>query len=202
MNTLDDEYWSDRYKNQQAGWDLGQVSPPIKAYVDQLTNKAMRILIPGCGNAHEAAYLLAAGFTNITLIDIAAEPVRNLERTFAMEIEQGHLAVYHADFFDFSGNFDLILEQTFFCAIDPALRSAYALQMQNLLTDNGKLVGLLFEMENPDGPPFGGNKKEYFSYFDKPFDILKMEPCYNSIAPRAGRELFVIFQKKHAFEKI
>jgi hypothetical protein len=48
------------------------VSPPIKAYIDTLKNKDIAILIPGCGNTYEAAYLLLEqGFTNVTVIDIA-----------------------------------------------------------------------------------------------------------------------------------
>lgn len=31
---------------------------PLKVYFDQLTNKDLKILIPGGGNSHEAEYLL------------------------------------------------------------------------------------------------------------------------------------------------
>lgn len=81
-NSLDAEYWSSRYESNTAQWDLGQVSPPIKNYIDQLTNKNCRILIPGCGNSYEAAYLVEKGFTNITLIDIAPALVDQLKKRF------------------------------------------------------------------------------------------------------------------------
>jgi methyl halide transferase len=68
---LNDKYWTDRYQHQQTSWDLGHVSTPIKEYIDQLTNRNLRILIPGCGNAYEAEYLLENGFENLTLIDIS-----------------------------------------------------------------------------------------------------------------------------------
>jgi hypothetical protein len=48
-------------RSNETGWDLGQVSPPLKAYIDQLTDKNLRILIPGCGNSYEAEYLLEKG---------------------------------------------------------------------------------------------------------------------------------------------
>ena len=66
---LGETFWNNQYVANATGWDLGEVSPPLKAYIDQLTGKNMRILIPGCGNTHEADYLLQLGFTNITVID-------------------------------------------------------------------------------------------------------------------------------------
>jgi hypothetical protein len=69
--------------------------------------------------------------------------------------------------------------------------------MHELLAPNGKLVGLMFnDALNADKPPFGGNKEEYQKLFEDTFDIKKMEPCYNSIKPREGRELFVMIQHK------
>ncbi|MFT7344682.1 MAG: hypothetical protein ACI9XP_001269, partial [Lentimonas sp.] len=56
-NNLDEFYWSERYKNLNTQWDIGRVSPPLRAYFDQLTDKSARILIPGCGRAYEAEYL-------------------------------------------------------------------------------------------------------------------------------------------------
>ena len=54
---MDKQYWSQRYQEGQTGWDIGGVSAPLAAYFDQLEDKNLRILIPGAGNAHEAAYL-------------------------------------------------------------------------------------------------------------------------------------------------
>ena len=51
---LSEKAWDNRYLNNDIGWDLGTVSPPLKAYFDQLENKELKILIPGGGNAHEA----------------------------------------------------------------------------------------------------------------------------------------------------
>ena len=51
---LNENYWSSRYKNNDVAWDMGEVSLPLKEYFDQLTDKYISILIPGCGNAYEA----------------------------------------------------------------------------------------------------------------------------------------------------
>lgn len=195
-NLLDDNFWSTRYIENSTGWDLGQVSPPIEAYIDQLTDKNISVLIPGCGNSHEAEHILSAGFKKVTLVDISEVLVDRLKIKFEKEIADGRCEVIHADFFDLKGTFNLVIEQTFFCAIDPSLRSNYAQKMAELLKPGAKVAGVMFEMEKPEGPPFGGNSEEYLNYFTPFFEINTMEPCHNSIESRAGKELFVILQKK------
>ena len=192
-NSLDAEYWSSRYEANTAQWDLGQVSPAIKNYIDQLTNKNCRILIPGCGNSYEAAYLLEKGFTNITLIDIAPALVNNLKRKFE---GNDHIQIILGDFFELNQSFDLIIEQTFFCALTPSLRPNYVIQMKSLLVPNGKLVGLLFDRDFEVGPPFGGSKEEYIRLFEPDFNFKTFDSCYNSFLKRQKSELFMIFVRK------
>ncbi len=190
---LTDSYWQNRYEKGEIGWDMGQLSPPLKAYFDQLTDKKARILIPGCGNAHEAAYLHEQGFTNVFLLDWAKAPLKAFHEQHP-DFNQNHLL--HINFFEFntaaSARFDLIIEQTFFCAINPSLRPAYVQQCAKLLKPTGKLVGLLFNIPlYEDHPPYGGQKEEYEKLFSTQFHIHTMETCYNSISPRAGNELFL-----------
>lgn len=191
---LDDQYWTNRYQQQETGWDIGYISTPLKAYIDQLSEKNISILIPGCGNSYEAAYLLQQGFNNITLIDISNLLCKQLEESFAVVLNKG-LQIICADFFDHAGQYDLIIEQTFFCALDPLLRKKYAAKMHELLKPGGKLVGVLFNKNFEGGPPFAGNENEYRQLFQQQFSIVKMEPCYNSVAPRSGSELFINFIK-------
>jgi thiopurine S-methyltransferase len=62
VNNLDKQYWENRYKENQTGWNIGYISTPIKLYINQLTDKSIRILIPGGGNSYEAEYLWLNGF--------------------------------------------------------------------------------------------------------------------------------------------
>src|SRR5688572_9636734 len=149
---LDKNYWNNRYLKGETSWDIGNISTPIKEYIDQLDNKNIAILIPGCGNAYEAEYLLQKGFTNVTLIDIstvAAESVKEKLRAYGNKLK-----VIRGDFFDLQEKYDLILEQTFFCAIDPSMRKNYAQKMYSLLRQNGKLAGVFFDRSFEGGPPF------------------------------------------------
>ncbi len=184
--TLNADYWSKRYKQNETGWDIGYGSTPLVEYLQSLKDKSISILIPGCGNAYEAEWLLQHGFTNVTVLDISPVLTAALKERFKDE----PINIITGDFFEHEGQYDLILEQTFFCAIDPALRSNYVAHMHALLKPTGKLVGVLFNHSFEGGPPFGGSKEEYELLFSKHLHIKKMELCYNSIPPRQGAELF------------
>ena len=191
---LNADYWTSRYENNQSPWDLGSVSPPLQKYIETLTDHSLKILIPGGGNCYEIEYLYQKGFLNTYLVDISPLPIKNIQNRNPA-IPSTHLIC--GDFFEHTDTYDLILEQTFFCALNPNLRKAYVTQMHRLLKPGGKLVGLLFDAPlNTDQPPFGGNAQEYTSLFSTDFVIQKMEPCDNSIQPRAGREMFVEFISK------
>jgi SAM-dependent methyltransferase len=186
---LDEHFWNTRYAENETGWDLGAPSRPLKEYIDTLTDKHLRILIPGCGKAYEAEYLHQLGFKNVSVIDLAPLALDELSKRVP-SFPKAHLIV--GNFFEHDQTYDLILEQTFFCALDPNMRMDYATKMHGILKPNGKLAGVMFCFElTEQGPPFGGSAKEYEGYFSNLFTIERMEPCLNSIAPRLGRELWV-----------
>ena len=191
---LSEEFWNNKYKENKTGWDLGEVSPPLKAYIDQLKNKEIKILIPGGGNSYEAEYLFNKGFKNVFVVDVSTIALQNIKERISNFPESN---LIHANFFDLKTTFDLVIEQTFFCAINPELRSKYATKMHAILKPKGKLVGLLFDaVLNEDHPPFGGTKNEYENYFLPYFNLNIFEPCYNSYPNRQGKELFIQLEKK------
>ena len=134
------------------------------------------------------------GFSNTFLLDYAKTPLVNFKKRNP-KFPSNQLI--HCNFFDYTNNFDIIIEQTFFCAIYPDLRIKYSEKCSELLNKNGKIIGLLFDDQlNNDKPPFGGSKKEYEIIFKNLFKIKKMETSKNSIPQRLGRELFINLEKK------
>lgn len=198
MNQSEQTYWSQRWEEQRTGWDIGYPSGPLKAYVDQLGDKDLKILIPGAGNAYEAEYLWQEGFKNVYVLDIAQQPLEQLkQRVPAFPDEQ----LIQDDFFAHEGQYDLILEQTFYCSLLPTdeNRSAYARKMHQLLKAQGKLVGLWFDfplVTEPDRRPYGGSRELHLSYLEPFFEPQVFERAYNSIKPRQGNELFGIWVKR------
>lgn len=191
---LDKEYWDGKWQVRDTGWDMGSVSPAIADYINQLPHKNIAILIPGCGNAWEAEYLLQRGFSNITLLDISQVAIENLKKKFSNYTQ---VKIICEDFFHHQGSYDLIIEQTFFCAIHPSRRKEYVVKSASLLKENGRIAGLLFNRQfHQATPPFGGNTDEYKALFGTHFNIKEMSICYNSILPRMGTEVFIILIKK------
>ena len=193
------QFWSKRYQNAQTGWNIGYPSTPLKTYIDQLENKHIKVLIPGAGNAYEAEYLFQQGFTNVFVLDIADAPLRAFQKRVpdfpSSQLIQGN-------FFEHAGQYDLIIEQTFFCSFPPTTenRQSYGQKMATLVNPNGKLVGLWFDIPltgDLEKRPFGGTKEEYLSYLTPYFEVHTFEPAHNSIPPRKGTELFGIFQIKN-----
>lgn len=200
MEFLSENYWESRWTAAQTGWDLRQASPPLLDFALKIPieKRDLKILIPGCGNGWEAIELLENGFSNLTMLDFAPTAVANLQQRLDSHFSnwQAKARLVCGDFFQVSEKFDLILEQTFFCALDPSLRENYVHKMSELLTPEGRLAGLLFNLEfEKTGPPFGGSEAEYRRLFSPFFEIEKMEICSNSIAPRAGNELFFVCKK-------
>ena len=186
---MEQQFWNQRYTDEQTGWNLGAASPPLAAYIEQLDDKSISILIPGCGFGHEVRLLSELGFSSVTALDFVPEALENLHNLPGVNCVSG-------DFFEHSGSYDLILEQTLFCAIHPDRRDEYVEKVHQLLKPGGKLAGVLFNRSFDGGPPFGGSKAEYLQRFGEKFSDLKIEECYNSAKPRAGTEIFILAGKE------
>ena len=191
-------YWTNRYKNENTGWDIGYPSTPLKEYIDQLRDKTISILIPGAGNAYEAEYLIRQGFNNVFILDISEFPLKEFQKRNP-NFPKNQLIC--EDFFKHEGKYDLILEQTFFCSMVPTdeNRINYARHMSHLLNKKGKLVGLWFNIplnEDLEKRPFGGDKELYLAYIGPYFTVKSFEKSYNSISQRSGNEFFGIFNRK------
>jgi SAM-dependent methyltransferase len=193
MTRFSAEYWDEKYLQNATGWDVGYSSTPLKEYFDQLTNKELSILVPGAGKGHEVAYLFDHGFSNTYFLDFSEQSILDFTSRHP-DFPTGQLL--QDDFFNHQGQYDLIVEQTFFSAISPLLRPKYAKQCFDLLKPGGKLAGLLFAHEfDSNVPPFGGSENEYRELFSGLFSIEVLEIATNSIKPRKGRELFIKLRK-------
>lgn len=188
------DFWNNRWTTGETGWDTGGATPPLADFIRWLPSADLRILIPGAGNAYEGILLHQLGFSRTHILDITALPLETIKKN---NPEIPSSALLCCDFFTHTGEYDLILEQTFFCALHPVLRRKYFEKCHSLLSAEGMVAGVLFnDVLNTDHPPFGGSATEYRNYFSDLFKEITYEPCFNSIPPRAGREWFIRLQKK------
>jgi len=155
--------WNDRYVEGRTGWDLGAAPPAllreIRAAMDRHTERGggrrLRVLVPGCGRGHDALAWARAGaevvgmdFARLAVKDATALaereglPVRYVEAN-VLELDAAFVAA-----------FDLVWEQTCFCAIPLESRRGYAIAMSEALDQEGELLGLFWNHGNEGGPPF------------------------------------------------
>ncbi len=149
-----DNEWEARYQAGTTGWDRGQASPALFHWLEQgVLAPPARVLIPGCGNGYEVDELACRGFAVVAL-DIAPTPVNNLrqrlrQKGLQAEVEQADLFRWQA-----ATPFDAVYEQTCLCAIDPALREAYADKLHQWLRPGGVLLAQFMQTGQAGGPPF------------------------------------------------
>ena len=189
-------YWNNRYISSQTGWDLAGVSPAIKRWFNQQKNKKLKILVPGAGLGHEVKYGFDHGFRNIYYMDFASKASETfLKKNNTFPKSQ----ILTGDFFKFESKikFDVIIEQTFFCAQHPNKRMDYVNKTHDLLRNQGILIGLLFNIDfESEGPPYGGRMEEYRDIFTQKFTFNAFELCNYSVKPRKGYEIWMELTKK------
>jgi methyl halide transferase len=188
------EYWEKRYQDKDTPWALDNYSPALMNLLNDFPDKESYILIPGCGNSKDIVEIIKRGYKNVFVMDISKTALEGLKKN--KKIENHH--IYEQDFFstEIDLKFDLIIEQTFFCAINPNRRKEYIDKVHHLLKPNGILGGLFFNKYFDVNPPYGGNINIYKELFSSKFEIIKLELANNSHPSRKDIELFFKFKKK------
>jgi SAM-dependent methyltransferase len=146
-------HWNEKYLAGTTGWDRGETSPALHAWLESGELLPGRILIPGCGYGHEAVELARRGF-DVTALDIAPAPLKRLEQE--LKAAGVTATLVQADALDWQADpaFDAIYEQTCLCALDPAHWQAYEAQLHAWLKPGGKFFALFMQTGREGGPPF------------------------------------------------
>lgn len=189
-------YWQAVYEGGNPGWDKGRPAPPLERVLAHVAPpEGTTALVPGCGFGHEALLLARIGY-QVTAVDFAAAAINGLRA------RAGDLPVraVQADLFDLGGlypaGFDLVVEHTCFCAIPVAMRDAYARVMAAVLRPEGQLLGLFYETERENGPPFRTTHADVERHFAPHFEILELSRPPDSFAGREGREWLALMRKR------
>jgi methyl halide transferase len=201
----DAAFWAELYRTGDTGWDQGGPSPGLVDFLRDHVGahgrapllRAGRALVPGCGHGHDARALAAADFEVLGL-DVVEHAVREATR-LAEEEGLDNLRFERADFLDlptpFRGPYDVIFENTFFCAIDPEQRERYVEIAADLLKPAGYLLGVFYNIQPETGPPFGATRDELIERFETRFRLV-LDRVPRSIARREGKELLMLWRRK------
>ncbi|VAI40062.1 unnamed protein product [Triticum turgidum subsp. durum] len=171
------EGWRRCWEQGVTPWDLGQPTPAVVKLVQSGTLPAggATVLVPGCGGGYDAVALSGGGRS---------------------------VAFVSADFFTWAAPepFHLILDYTFFCALDPSVRPAWAARMEELLRPDGELITLMYLPQDQDsGPPYNTTVLDYEEVLNPlGFVIESIEDNDVAVEPRKGLEKIARWKKTAA----
>ena len=160
-NVSNAQFWNQCYAENNIGWDLGEVTPVFKDWINNLKKKS-KILVPGCGNGYDPLYFASLGH-EVLAVDFSEQAINRIKKkSQEMKI---NIQTLKCDFFNLnkliSVEFDYIVEYTFFCAIEPIRRTEYSNIIHSLLKEHGLLVALFLPLNkdiSEGGPPFSVSK--------------------------------------------
>ena len=185
--------WEAIYQADDAGWDLGEASPALVHLLSRarLQQAGARILVPGCGTGHDVVALAAAGY-DVVGMDFAPSAVAAAQaRAGQFEIIEADALVADNGIADHS--LDVIFEHTFFCALQPQQRAAYAQSFARMLKANGEVWALSMRTKFDNRQPYDCTPEAYIRIMnDAGFVCIEqeaMEPW--SHQRRKGRETFI-----------
>lgn len=192
------QFWDELYSSGATGWDLGSSTPVFRDVVQrQLIPATGSVLVVGAGKGHDAILFAQHGY-DVVAVDFAPTAIQ-IARTNA---EDARVAVQfiQTDLFHLGAAyrhcFDLMVEYTVFCAIDPSRRREYLEMSESVLKPGGLLVGLFFPIDGREGgPPFAVDAKEVEQLFSKSFTLEHKEIPTSSVKPRRGKEILLIWKR-------
>lgn len=185
---LDAAAWDERYRRGDTPWDKGEPAPGLVDFLRHEQYVPGTVLVPGCGRGHDCRALAEHGF-QVTGLDVSETAIAAARRL----VPGVNFVV--GDFLTHEGRYDWLFEHTCFCALDPGLRDAYVAAAARVVRPGGWLLGIFFDVEMEDGPPFGATRDELRARF-APWFMLLSERRPRSWQGRVGEEVLMWWQRR------
>jgi methyl halide transferase len=191
--------WAQRYSARNTPWDLGSAHPELAARIVSgaiaPARERARAFVPGAGRGHDALALARAGFavTAIELVEALREPLGD-----ALGALGGELLVEDALAYRPRVPFELFLEHTFFCALDPSQRPAWGELARRVLAPGGRLCALVFpcgKSLDEGGPPWGIATADLAAALGAGFRCMEDAPVAHRGGTRSWPERWAVFER-------
>ncbi|KAI8536236.1 hypothetical protein RHMOL_Rhmol10G0240600 [Rhododendron molle] len=178
--------WEKCWEQELTPWDLGHPTPVIVHLHQTGALPNGRTLVPGCGSGYDVV-AMACPERYVVGVDSSDKAIKKAVELSSSSPNADCFTFLKEDFFIWHPTelFDLIFDYTFFCAIEPGLRSAWASRMQHLLKPDGELITLMFPIsDHVGGPPYKVSIVEYYSAL-KPL-LLSIKCSYEEVLHPLG----------------
>ncbi|KAJ4723902.1 Thiocyanate methyltransferase 1 [Melia azedarach] len=183
--------WEKCWEQGLTPWDLGQATPIVVHLHQSGALPKGRALVPGCGTGYDVVAMASPDryVLGLEISDIAIKKAKELSSLLP---NAKYIGFLKADFFTWrpAELFDLIFDYTFFCAIEPDMRAAWAQKIKDLLKPDGELITLIFPIsDHIGGPPYKVAVSDYEKVLH-PMGFRATSIVDNELAigPRKGRE--------------
>jgi SAM-dependent methyltransferase len=184
-------FWDERFAQGYTPWDKGGVPQALRDFAAARTDAPVT-LIPGCGAAYEAHFLLEAGW-DVTAIDFSPRAVAAARAGMGPWADR----IVEADFFACAPPRapQLIYERAFLCALPRAQWPAIAARYAALLPAGGLLAGFFYLGDTRKGPPFGAAPGELEALLEPYFVREQDAPVADSLAVFGGHERWQVWRR-------
>lgn len=192
--------WEELWREGVTPWDLGDVSPPLQEFLnhtsaDGVVASGDKVLVPGCGRGYDLK-LLANSFKRVIGLDISETAVAAARLENA---SHSNVTIERGDFFTHPHHdYDGVYDYTFFCAIDPKQRDAWAQKMKQLVRPSGLLMCIVFpiiEAPSRGYPPHPVSLDDYKRRLQPEFSLVHFNKSPKSHASRVGKEMMAVFRR-------
>ena len=186
------DFWDTRFRDGVTPWDAGGVPRRLQDW--SFAKTPGRVLIPGCGAGYEVRFFAERGWDVLAIdfSDAAIEAARQALGSLAALVKK-------ADFFALQeGQFDLVYERAFLCAL-PRLRwPDWGRRSAELVRPGGVLAGFFYLDDNPRGPPFGISQEGLTTLLGKAFELKESQavPPAESIPVFNGKEIWQVWKRR------
>ncbi|KAJ0969355.1 hypothetical protein J5N97_022232 [Dioscorea zingiberensis] len=193
--------WEKCWEEGLTPWDLGQPTPIFTHLLQTGNLPKGRVFIPGCGSGYDVV-AIAGPERHVVGLDISYTAMKRAEELSSSSPNASYCTFLAADFFTYQPSelFDLIIDYTFFCAIDPTMRAAWAKKIGDILKPDGELLTLMFPIgDEAGGPPYSVSVPEYEKVLNPiGFKVIQVVDNELAINQRKGREKLGRWKKLHS----
>ncbi|KAJ4959321.1 hypothetical protein NE237_026432 [Protea cynaroides] len=183
--------WEKCWEQGLTPWDLKQPTPVILHLQQTDALPRGRALVPGCGTGYDVV-AIASPDRYVVGLEISSHAVKKAKELFSSSPNANYFTFLMADFFTWKPTelFDLVYDYTFFCAIEPSMRPAWASRIQDYLKPDGELITLMFPIsDHVGGPPYKVSVADYEEVLHPMgFKAISIVDNELAIGPRKGRE--------------
>lgn len=194
-------FWESTYREQKDGWEMKECSPVVQKefgkFIEAHPLIGEECAVLGAGRGHEAAWIAERSKMKVVAIDFAESAEREFHRVYP----RSKVRFVVEDVFNYLASspekLGLIVEHTFFCAIDPEVRAKYFQAVCRALKPGGTLMGIFWMRPSRNGPPFGLTQWELRELSTShSLDIVDWHLSRDSWKSRMGQEYFVLLRKR------